>query len=195
MPDLHCGVCTGGVRLFRDVRYGRPIVDWKHTDVPPGTQPHRPVLGRPVDEATLELLRGRKEEKVVEKAEYHPPLVAPRPARPAEVPSSAMRMYVLGGEYGWAAATFKGGALVYYQTAAGNEACVLRLRRRELGVVAVWERRGPTGKWGFVDAYTRCGARTEQVGSEQLKSFIKQRDERCPECGRSSAAHDEGECP
>jgi hypothetical protein len=99
MPDLHCGICTGGVRLFHDTRYGRPITDWKHTDAPAGTQPHRPVLGRPVDAETLARLHRKPEQPTPQPASKTPP------------------------------------------------------------------------------------------------SFLRQRDERCPDCGRSSVAHHEGDCP
>jgi hypothetical protein len=156
MPDLHCGICTGGVRLFHDTRYGRPITDWKHTDVPAGTQPHRPVLGHPVDAETLARLHGKPEQ--------------PAPQD-------------LGVAYGWEARA------AFYETAEGKEVCVVKLRRRDLGVVGVWEARG------FSDGFTRCGSLTDRVGSEQLKAFLRQRDERCPDCGRSSVAHHEGDCP
>lgn len=192
MSGLRCGLCTGGVRLFRGSRYGRPITDWKHTDVPPGTQPHRPVLGRPVDEQTLQRLHrnaGETAAKTVK--EYGVPLVAPRPATDGETPGSAKKMRELGLEYGWEVM----GRVTYYQTALGDEVVVLRLRRGDLGAVAVWEARGKAHKWTFTEGYTRCGPRTEQVGSEQLKAWLKARDERCPDCGRSSAAHHEGDCP
>lgn len=50
-----CGVCGGGVRGYSGTLHGRPIKDWKHTSAPPGTAPHRPVLGRPVDIETSTL--------------------------------------------------------------------------------------------------------------------------------------------
>lgn len=182
------------MRLFRGTRYGRPITDWKHTDVPPGTQPHRPVLGRPVDVETVRRLHRKPEEtapKTSDPKEYAVPLVAPRPATPGETPTSARRLLELGAEYGWEVM----GRVTYYQTALGDEVVVVRLRRHDLGVVAVWEARGKAHKWSYTQGFTRCGALTEQVGSEQLKSFLRTRDERCPECGRSSVAHHEGECP
>lgn len=202
MPDVRrgvpaknsCGVCGGGVRLYRGALHGRPITDWKHTWVPEGTSPHRPVLGRPVDVATLERLRPDREVVVDVSEEPAVPLVAPRAAHPAEVPPSAMRVYVLGGEYGWSAPDSARGALVYYQTAVGDEVCVLRLRRADLGAVGVWERRAGRD-WRFAQAFTRCRSLTEQVGSEQLKAWLRQPDERCPDCGASSASHREGECP
>jgi hypothetical protein len=185
VPDLHCGICTGGVRLFHDTRYGRPITDWKHTDAPAGTQPHRPVLGRPVDAETLARLHGKPEQPTPQPASktYAPPSVAPRPAKGSEVPPSAQRLQDLGVAYGWEARA------AFYETAEGKEVCVVKLRRRDLGVVGVWEARG------FSDGFTRCGSLTDRVGSEQLKAFLRQRDERCPDCGRSSVAHHEGDCP
>lgn len=192
MSDLRCGVCTGGVRLYRGTLYGRPITDWKHSSAPPGTRPHRPVLGRPVDPATLQRLHRKPVEAVQtlpEPEEPAVPIVPPRDATEEEIPDSARRMRELLVEHGWAT------QVRYYQTSIGDEAVVVRGRRLDLGAVAVWERRAGKEGYGFVQGFTRCRAVTWQVGSTHLKDWIRQPLEECPDCGASSAAHNEGECP
>lgn len=192
---MKCGVCGGGVRGFSGTYHGRPIKDWKHTDVPPGTKEHRPVLGTPVDQESLDRIHRPKKE--VQDADPHPevvrpPLVASRPARPEELEESqsASQLLRLLEDHRW--------ELIeqphYFVAATGIEYFVVRARRRDLAVIVTWRRR-LTKKWELELAIRVAQGLTRQVGSEQLKDWIKQRDERCPECGRSSIVHEGGECP
>lgn len=191
-----CGVCGGEVRGYSGKLYGRPIKDWKHRSVPPGTEPHRPVLGTPVGLEELErAYRPVKEEApkkpVVEEA--GPPLVAPRPATAEELEESQSVTQIrrLLASHRWVEVEEPW----YFQTAAGIEHFVVKARRRDLGMVATWRRR-PGRSWELESGWRLAPGHTDQVGSEQLKSWITQRDERCPDCGRSSVVHtEEGECP
>lgn len=192
-----CGVCGGGVRGFRGTLHGRPIADWKHTDVPPGTAPHRPILGTPVDQATLDrIFRSATPTDEVAPATpsvIPPPRVAPRPAKPEELEDSqsALQILKLLELHRWELLEEP----VYLVTAAEVEHLIIRARRRDLGMVVTWRRRPGKPAWELEDAF-RVGRRlTLPVGSKQLKDWIGQRDERCPDCGRSSVAHEEGECP
>lgn len=194
---MKCGVCGGGVRLFTGLLHGRPITDWKHTDAPPGTVPHRPVLGRPVDEATLVRLRAMKEEArrkkqvVTETKEIGAPLIFPRIAADHELAPAAKSLMVLLSEYDWVLVN----SPVFYQTAESLEACIIRASRADVSVVGCWERPSREKSWAYRDGFVVCHGLVRQVGSEQLKASIRQRDERCPDCGSSSAAHIEGDCP
>lgn len=191
-----CGMCGGQIRGYSGTLHGRPIKDWKHKTVPPGTEPHRPVLGTPVNPEELErMYRPPKDEEpkrpVLE--ELGPPLVPPRPATAEELEESqsASQILRLLERHRWVLVEQP----VYFQTAAGVEHFVVRARRRDLGMVATWRRR--TGRnWELEFAARLASGLTGQVGSEQLKAWITQRDERCPDCGRSSVVHtEEGECP
>lgn len=191
---MRCGVCGGGVRGFRGTLHGRPIADWKHTDVPPGTEPHRPVLGTPVDEETLERLRrSLRPEEVVEEEPPPPlPLVLPRAATVEEVglkKSSPRQMLGLLEENGWTLVEEP----IYFQAVSAFEYLVVRARRRDLGMVVSWERR-PGDTWSFEHGFEVAAKHFQQVGSKQLKTWVTQRDEECPECGASSAVHDDEEC-
>lgn len=191
-----CGVCGGTVRGYAGRLHGRPIKDWKHASVPPGTEPHRPVLGTPVDEPTLERIREDRRralaEKTEKKAKVAAPLVRPRLAKQSELTSSAQRLQETAEEYGWTVEPIR-----YWQAASGWETLLLRGRRRDLGFVAVWERRpeNKTPKWAFDQGWRLASGRAQQVGSDSLKSWLTARDEQCPECDRSAVAHDEGKCP
>lgn len=194
MSGLRCGLCTGGVRLYRGILHGRPISDWKHTDAPAGTAPHRPVLGTPVDSATLDRIHRPEVEMkatVVEKEEVAPPLVAPRPAKDDEVADSqsATQILKLFEQNHWSLVEDP----AYFQTAAGVEHLVIKGRRRDLGCVVSWRRR--KDRWELEGAWRLAPGHTHQVGSEQLKAWISQRYEICPDCGRSSIVHEGGECP
>lgn len=188
-----CGICGGGVRMYSDTLHGRPITDWKHTWAPPGIEPHRPVLGRPVDGETLDRLRllatQRHAQKNAPKTPEppRPPLVAPRKA--SSLPPAAVRTQQLALDYGWTVS----GHPVYYVSADRVEVVVLAMRRGDLGLMAVWERR-PNKNWTYDFGVALAKGHTEQVGSKSLTDWVKQRDEKCSACGRSSLTHDDEEC-
>lgn len=189
---MNCGVCGGEVRGYSGILHGRPIKDWKHRSVPPGTQPHRPVLGTPVDQATLDRIHRPPTE---EDSAPEPVDLAPRvrarlaTAEEAESSQSCQQIMRLAETYRW---QIEGPW--YFQGADAVEYLVLRLRRRDLGAVVSWRRRPRKGAWEMEFAYRVGQGLTGQVGSEQLKLWITARGERCPDCGRSSVVHGE-ECP
>lgn len=183
---MRCGVCGGGVRGFSGTLHGRPIKDWKHTDVPPGTLPHRPVLGTPVDEASLARIRTAPPEPVV-KVAPGPPTVPPRPVEEGELCQSARGLLRLLEEQRWVLVEEP----VFFETAVGVQFLVVRARRRDLGVVASWIRRR---EWVFESGWEVARRGFRQVGFKQLKDWVGQWDEQCPDCGASSAAHDDEEC-
>ena len=191
-----CGVCGGEVRGFRGMLHGRPIADWKHRTAPPGVEPHRPVLGTPVDQETLDRIhRTSKDDEgstTSRRLPPPPPLVPPRPIEPEEMPQAAGTILMLAGQNGWEAA----GPVMYFQTGKGVENVVVRVRRRELGAVGCWIKspNKADGQWRFELGFTLARATVEQVGSKQLKDWISQPDEQCPDCGASSVVHDEEEC-
>lgn len=189
---MRCGLCGGGVRGYRSVLHGRPIADWKHSDAPPGTQPHRPVLGTPVDSSTLDRIFRPEQQPVVEEPVDLTPRVAPRPAKAEELEESqsATQLLKLLELNRWVLLEEP----VYLVTAADVEHLIIRAWRRDLGVVASWRRR-PGKNWELEYGIQVGKDLTRQVASEQLKNWIGQRDERCPDCGRSSAVHEGGECP
>lgn len=192
---MNCGLCGGGVRLYSGTLYGRLIKDWKHTSVRPGTKPHRPVLGTPVDRETLDRIHRRpaaEKAPVLVESPVPPPLVPPRPATAEELEESqsAMQLLRLLDTFRWRLVE----PPMYFQTAAGVEHLVIKGRRRDLGVLATWRRR-PEKKWELEFGMRLAPGLTSQVGSEQLKKWVTQRDERCPDCGRSSVVHQGGECP
>jgi hypothetical protein len=176
-----CGICGGGVRLYSDTLHGRPITDWKHTWAPPGTEPHRPVLGTPVDEVTLDRLRKLATER-------HDKKVAVRVVEPP-MPPPAVRLMETAVDYGWGVR----GDPTYYVSGERVEVVVLRLRRADLGALGVWERK-PGKNWTYGFGLTLARGHTKQVGSNSLTSWVKQRDERCDTCGRSSLTHNDEEC-
>jgi len=193
---VKCGLCGGGVRGYAGTLHGRPIKDWKHTSVPPGTEPHRPVLGTPVDEETLERQRQLRRDALEAKKPSgpppppEPPKVPPRLAKASEIPDRGRAMAELASDYGWTVEP-----PTYIQTAAGIEWLILRGWRRNLRFVSVWERR-PKGTWSFQDGYTLAGPLLHQVGSKQLTEWITGRQAWCPDCGADSVVHtDQGECP
>lgn len=194
VSDLQCGLCTGGVRLYRGVLHGRPISDWKHASAPAGTAPHRPVIGTPVDIATLDRIHRpvQEEQHGAVQVEVAPPLVTPRPAKAEELEDSqsATQVVKLLKQRDWELIEDP----AYFQTAAGVEHLVVKARRRDLGVLVTWRRR-PERNWELEFAMRLAPGLTRQVGSEQLKQWIGQRDEQCPDCGRSSVVHEGGECP
>lgn len=185
-----CGLCGGTVRGYSGTLHGRPIKDWKHASVPPGTQPHRPVLGTPVDPATLDRIHRPPAPEVYDvdagPAEILPPIVPPCPATAAQLEESqsASQLLTLLELHRWTLVE----PPAYFMTAKGEEFMVAKARRNDLGVVAAWRRR-PERRWELDDAYQLGTGITSQVGSKQLKDFITQREERCPDCGRSSAVH------
>lgn len=191
---MKCGLCGGGVRGYSGTLHGRPIKDWKHTDVPPGTAPHRPILGTPVDEATLDRQRELAKPKKAPgpPPPPEPPMVPPRLAKASEIPDRAASMRQLAIDYEWTVEP-----PTYIQTAAGIEWVILRGWRRNLRFVSVWERRPKDdATWTFQDGYTLAGPRLHQVGSKQLTEWISQREAWCPDCGADSVVHtDRGECP
>lgn len=192
---MRCGLCGGGVRGYAGTLHGRPIKDWKHSDAPAGVAPHRPILGTPVDQATLDRIHRpvvEQEATVVEEGP-RPPLVAPRPATAEELESSqsVSGLLKLLEPHRWELLE----PVAYFQAADGVEYMVLKARRRDLGLVVSWRRRPSKGTWELEGGYRLATGRTSQVGSEQLKDWIAQRDERCPDCGRSSVVHEGGECP
>ncbi len=180
-----CGLCGGGIRGYAGVLHGRPIKDWKHTSVPPGTVPHRPVLGTPVDAETLDRVHRAPKEEVAPKRGSVPPAVPLRLAKVSEVPGAALKLAELASDYGW-----KVEPTSYCQTAAGKSWVIVRARRADLGAIGVWE------NGGFEDGYQVVHGHAERVGSEQIKVWLKQPDLRCTDCGCADIAHnDEGECP
>lgn len=191
-----CGVCGGEVRGYRGVLHGRPIKDWKHRTVPPGTEPHRPVLGTPVDAETLDRIHRPEVEDSTTPATPRiptaPPLVPPRPVKPPEMPQSVGTILALAADHRWQAVE----PPMYFQTAQGVEHVVVKMRRRDLGFVAAWLRspRKADGQWRFESGYSLARATVEQVSSKQLKDWITQRQEWCPDCGVSSVIHDDEEC-
>lgn len=191
---MNCGVCGGEVRGYSGVLYGRPIKDWKHRTVPPGTQPHRPVLGTPVDQATLDRLhRPEAPAEVDADLADRPPLVRARLATAEEAESSMSCQQILRllDTYRWK--LLEGGPW-YFRAADDVQYLILKARRRDLGVIVSWRHRPRKGAWELECAYRVAQGLTGQVGSEQLKQWISARDERCPDCGRSSVVHGE-ECP
>jgi hypothetical protein len=176
--------------MFEGTLNGRPIRDWKHTDAPAGTAPHRPVLGTPVSEEALQRLReltatkwATKHIVVLEPVIVPPPIWAPRPARIEEVPKSLDSMRELAEGYGWDTEP-----PTYFRTAKEVDFCVLRGTRADLAFVACWK----AGK--FEEAFRVGKGLTERVGSNSVKDWIRTRDERCATCGRSSMTHDDEEC-
>lgn len=182
----HCGICGGGVRLFSDVRYGRPITDWKHTDAPPGTEPHRPILGRPVDTETLDRIhRPPKEEPVI----VEPITYETSPIRPEKLPAQALQLAALAGEHNW-------GLLKCLSTkiSTGKQVVGLAMVRHDIGFTASWASEGAS--WKFQEAFlvdTSRGVR-ERVGSNVLKEWIRSPLRICETCGRSNRATDHEEC-
>lgn len=190
---MKCGLCGGGVRGYSGTLHGRPIKDWKHTDVPPGTQPHRPVLGTPVPRETLDRIHRPVVEEETTVVEDLTPRVPPRPATAEELESSqsASQLLRLLSDYGWSLME----PPTYFEAASGIRHLTVRARRRDLGAVATWRFRPDKGSWEIEHGYRVAQGLTGQVGSEQLKDWIRQRDERCLDCGRSSVVHEGGECP
>lgn len=187
MQRLTCGVCGGGVRLYEGTLHGRPITDWKHTDVPPGTAPHRPVLGTPVDQETLDRLHAKKEEPVA----IAPPLtIETEVINRSDMPKGAQDMLALAEDYGW---KMRQKALLT-KIGPSRRTVAFHARRNDLGFVAWWK--FEKNKWGFDWAFLTVGGRprAEQVGSNSLKDWIKQPVVMCPACSRSEIAADHEEC-
>lgn len=191
---LRCGLCTGGIRLYRGTLHGRPIADWKHTDAPPGTQPHRPILGTPVDQATLDRIHRapRTEEP---KRKPKPPQAVLFGSWPAqdhmfEDSQSISGMLKLADEEGWETLE-----RLYRELTDGTEYIIVKLRRGDLGAAAIWTR-GKNDTWVFDEGYALSHRGFRQVQSTSLKEWLKTRPEDCPDCGRSSYVHTpQGECP
>lgn len=185
----HCGLCGGGVRLFTGSRYGRPITDWKHTDAPEGTAPHRPVLGRPVDQETLERIHRPREEAPMATA---PPVTwETRPCRQQDLPMSAARMLLLAQDHGWT-------VLQATQTrlSTGQHTVSLAMRRHDVGFAAFWAMKPEETRWKFSDAFTLTSAGVrERVGSNSLREWIERPERVCPVCDRSDITHEDEECP
>lgn len=186
-----CGVCGGGVRGFRGIRHGRPIADWKHTSVPPGTQPHRPVLGRPVDIETLDRIHRPERDEGQAAEKVQPRVVAVQPATEEQVTDSqsVVKILKLLEEERWDQI----GQIEYRQRDDGVEYLVLKARRRDLGAVALWRFNEKKGAWEFDDGWALSPRGRRRVQSTSLKEWLKTRDETCPDCGRSSIMHGE-EC-
>jgi len=189
-----CGVCGGGVRGYRGTLHGRPIADWKHTDVPPGTAPHRPVLGTSVDRATLDRIH-RPQVAQEPESEKKPKavLVVQGPIGPdAYVDSQSITtMLKVADEERWA----RVGDVVLRELSDGGEQLVFRWRRRDLAAIGIWKR-DDKDAWTFDEGYTLSKPGYNRVRSTSLKEWLQARDEECPECGLSSVTHrDEGECP
>jgi hypothetical protein len=189
---MKCGVCGGGVRGYSGVLHGRPIRDWKHTDVPAGTPPHRPVLGTPVDKATLDRIHRSEEAPVMTKISTEP-LVRPRPATAGELAqcSSAEAFVRNLSPEGWRVV----GSPTYFQSADATEYLIVKTRRRDLAAVGCWRRRPPREDgvprpWEFEEGWT-LGVQYpfQRVGSKQLKNWIQQRAQFCADCGTSAVAH------
>lgn len=186
----HCGICGGGTRLFTGTRYGRPITDWKHTDVPPGTEPHRPVLGRPVDQETLDRIHRPKEEPMAEAPQV---MIETSKCPPSNLPTAGQRIYQLGLDHGW---TLVGCTLTRISTGQ-QKAGVTMKRGIDVGFGAFWAWTPKGEAWKFEDAFTVRVANGvtvyDRVGSESLKAWIQHPERICPTCGRSDRT-DHEEC-
>lgn len=184
---MNCGICGGGVRLYEGTLHGRPIKDWKHTDVPEGTTPHRPVLGRPVDIETLDRIHRPEEEPVA----YTPPITyETQPLAREGLPPPAERLLTLGEDHGWELLLS-----TLTRLSTGFERVGLAMRRHDLGMVGFWDLKvGST--WRFGEGYSLdvgAGVR-ERVGSKSLKEWIELPEKICPVCNRSDIVTDHEEC-
>lgn len=189
---MKCGACGGGVRGYAGTLHGRPIRDWKHTDVPPGTTPHRPILGTPVDQATLDRIHRPEVSEVVVKEKPPTPQIVERWAvdndEAMEYQAVAAVLKLAAAE-GWEVLR-----LEYRRRADGLEYLLLASRRRDLGAVAIWRFNREKASWEFDTGWRRTIRGISQVGSNALKAWLKTRDEECPDCGASSVVHQEEVC-
>lgn len=190
---MKCGLCGGGVRGYRGTLHGRPIADWKHTDAPPGTKPHRPVLGTPVDAETLDRVHRSGEPETQKKPKPpQPVLFRSAPARPDMYVDSQSITSMLG------LADLEGWEVIdklHRELTDGTEYLIFKFRRGDLGAVGIWKM-SDKDTWLFDDGYALSRRGFRQVQSTSLKDWLKARAEWCPDCGRSSYVHTtEGECP
>ena len=188
-PYMACGECGGMVKMFQGVRYGRPIVDWKHASAPPGTAPHRPVLGTPVDTETLDRIhRPVREEGPV--AHIPPITFETVRCRQDDLPMAAAKLLLLAQDYGWQVL-----GATRTRISTGGRLIGLAMVRHDVGFVAFWRMRNDETSWKFDEAYTLAstGIR-ERVGSNVLKDWIKIPQRICPVCDRSDVVTNHEEC-
>ena len=191
------------------------ILDWRHVDVPPGTAPHRAVLGTPAPLAAVLATPAEPEPEVdeddVEPDACPPPLVPARLAEPHEIPSGAASIAKLGRENGWDVEVWymRGTRMSARWKALGVVSdVVVRLRRDGHGLVASWQTRvgtdpevrwaakdwpGPPfvesfNPWKFDDAYSLTRT-AEPVGSPELRKIVAAPRALCDECNQPPALH------
>lgn len=191
---MRCGQCGGGVRGYRGTLHGRPIADWKHTDVPADWRegPHRPILGTPVDQATLDRIHRPPSDEVSAPEKPPTPQIVERwlvSADDASEYQSVSSMLKLAALEGWTVLR-----LEYRGRADGVEYLLMSARRRDLGALAIWRFNREKASWEFDTGWRRTVRGVSQVGSSALKTWLKTRDEQCPDCGASSAVHRPEEC-
>lgn len=188
-----CGACGGEIRGYSGTLHGRPIKDWKHRSVPPGTTPHRPILGTPVDQDTLDRIhRPRVTEADVSAAVVERPQIVETIELTdidwADWQSVNTMLRIMELEH-WSLVGFW-----LRVRSDGVEYLVMKARRRDLGATVLWRFNGEKLSWEFHQGWALTSRGVHQVQSTSLKAWFKTRDEACPDCGRSSIMHGE-ECP
>ena len=195
-PFFDCGECGSQIGRWPMTNLlGQEILDWRHRDIPPGTTPHRAVLGTPVPiKAVLGVIAPTRDDdgddEGIAPDPVPPPEVPARPALAADLPPAAVTIDKLAQEHGWTVeAWFMRGTRIDGRGRPGRvgSTVVLRMWRDGHRLIAVWES-APGDKWIFDTGYSLMH-HSAMVGSAELKRLIKFPRLVCEDCGKPPARH------
>lgn len=194
-PYYKCGICGGEIGRWPMLNLLRQeILDWRHKTVPPGTAPHRAVLGTLAHAPVVPPpTRARPASGSVEHDKIVPPdpIVAARPAPLEEIPGPAVRLIKKASDHGWASrAVYMHGPLMTstWKFSRMVEDVVVQLHRDGHRLVACWQTKAGEDDWSFDQAWSLTHF-SDPLSSPELTAAVTAPRMICGDCDEPLAMH------